>query len=193
MIALITGPPGVGKTSVTECLAASGTCTVVHFGELLRMALVDQGHSNATHGDLRREPNRLVNQAVIRRATSRLVELAAPFKESATWLVLESHAASPTPFGLRVTPDGPKYFEQIQYDVVIHLTATPALILQRYWQEPDGRIARLPEEVAEVDRAQQMVSVMYAALSECAVYFVDASDSLESVASSVNAILSAKL
>ena len=189
-LCFLTGAPGVGKSTVSELLAARPGVASLPFGSLIQRELVKQGVSFDGHEDLRERADELVNAEILRGATQALVDEVAWFKKSDDkWLVVDSHAVSPMSVGLRITPDPPSFFKRMSYDVIVQLYAAPDVILSRYQDDPRGRQVTTVEDVRAVDDAQRAVSVLYASLSGCPLYLVDATEDAQAVADSVFALL----
>src|SRR2546429_7062691 len=127
MIILVTGVPGVGKTTMCMFLAAMKPQRYVHvpFGGLIHRAL---NQPEITEADLRRSAAQLVTPRILSVATDMLMTEVA--RESRMVLV-DSHAVSQTRYGYIVTPDGPSYFLRLRYSAIVQLFASAATVLSR--------------------------------------------------------------
>lgn len=190
MICLVTGVPGVGKTTVCSMLAAKYPDRYRHvsFGKLILEALQESGERAVNHSDLRRDVSRLVTPTVIERAT-RLLEERARSGDARAWAIVDSHAVSQDWYGYRVTADGPRYFAVIRYSAIVNLFADAATVLKRTASDRAGRRALSEKELEIHFGLQAAVSICYGSLSECPVFFVDGGGELDAVVERVHAVL----
>ena len=188
MLVLVTGVPAVGKTSVCQYMSATWPSRYLHvpFGRLLLEAISD---AQVTEQSLRESPSEFVDASTIRLATETLLSVAQRTPSDVTVLV-DSHAVSQDRFGYVARPDGDDYFRTVQYSAIIQLHADPAVVLQRTDVNRDGRHATTMEDLSTHFLLQAAVSMSYARASSCALYVVWAQESVESVAHTVDSILS---
>jgi adenylate kinase len=99
MLALLTGSPGVGKTTVATALAARYPMQVetVSFGTLIHQAVNDRHRGELSYAEFRRLAAQLVRQADIEAATDLVIALKSSL--GAKWLVVDSHAVAQTSYG----------------------------------------------------------------------------------------------
>src|SRR4051794_28521856 len=102
---LLTGLPGIGKTTVVERLVAREvrTFTRVHFGALLRESVERRLSRVMTHCEFRARFAETLTYADIEAATAGAREQAD--RAEAAICLLDSHAVTPPDVGIRVTPD----------------------------------------------------------------------------------------
>lgn len=191
MIVLITGVPGVGKTTLCERLAQEAPATFRHiaFGRLILEAIGDE---SLTEVDLRRNVTGRVTERALDQATQalrkRLHEVGSD-GESPPIALLDSHAVSQDSYGFISTPDGPGYFEQVRYDAIVHLYGKPSEILQRSDPEQTGRFAATEADLERHDSILSGVTNLYAHASSAPAYFVDSSSGAESTRAVVRVLL----
>lgn len=187
MTVLVTGVPGVSKTSVCAALAQHRPDRYRHvsFGSFIAQALGGE----VSEFELRQHPVALVTRTTLERATRLLFRELVEVDEGGAVALVDSHAVSQDWFGLIATPDGPSYFDQVKYEAVLHLTASASDVLGRSDPAVSGRQAKTVEDVARHDQLQLAVSVNYAAACECPLLVIDASGSFENVVSHVEGIL----
>jgi adenylate kinase len=186
MIVLVTGVPGVGKTTLCQFLAANWPEDYVHvsFGSFILRALNSEG---ITEPDLRRSAASLVSRNILAEATEIL--MAEVTKESRRFILVDSHAVSQDRFGYVVTPDGSSYFNRLKYGVIVQLHALPSTILSRSAAVITGRQARHEKDVEMHLMLQSAVSVGYSSASECPLYVVQAEEPVERVAAVVDGLV----
>ena len=174
-VCLVTGTPGVGKTTLCSALARELPTRYQHisFGGLILKCLNEDGFGG-TEADLRRRVSQLVTAQVISRATDLLVQETNADGNENLWLLLDSHAVSQDRFGFIATPDGPSYFQRLRYSAIINLFADPTEVLKRSNPDETGRQARTADDVATHANLQNAVTVLYSAFSACPAFFVDA-------------------
>jgi hypothetical protein len=105
MLALLTGSPGVGKTTVATALAARYPMQVetVSFGTLIHQAVNDRHRGELSYAEFRRLAAQLVRQADIEAATDLVIALKSSL--GTEWLVVDSHAVAQTSYGWQAYPD----------------------------------------------------------------------------------------
>jgi adenylate kinase len=185
MIVLVTGVPGVGKTTSCRFLARTRPDRYLHlpFGGLILRAL---NRDDLNEVDLRKSAVDLVTPKILSVATDMLVAQTAA--ESRIVLV-DSHAVSQIRHGYVVTPDGDSYFARMRYNAIVQLFAPARTVLSRSEAALSGRQARTEHDIEMHFLLQSAVSVGYSAASECPLLLVDAEDPIELVAASVEECL----
>lgn len=173
VIVLVTGVPGVGKTTLCQFLAATRPSEYAHvpFGSLILRALcVDQ----VTETDLRKSAASLVTRRVLDEATEMLMAEVA--KQSKRIVLVDSHAVSQDRFGYVVTADGASYFSRLRYGAVVQLFASPSTVLSRSAKAVSGRQASSETDIETHFLLQSAVSVGYSVACECPLFVVCAED-----------------
>lgn len=187
MLVLVTGVPGVGKTSVCAYLAGHFPDRYEHlpFGRLIAEALPEE----PLEADLRRSPTQYVTRGALRRATTRLLGALSTSRSESRVTLLDSHAASQDDFGFVATPDGRTYFESVQYGAIVQLFASARTVLMRSDNVVSGRRAESEADLAMHFQIQTAISTLYSSLSECPAYFVSAEAPVVDVAARLDILL----
>lgn len=168
---LLTGLPGIGKTTVATSLPTP-YFERLHFGGLLREVIDLRRGSALTHVEFREQFHRLVDAPVVHDAILRARECVS--RSTAQVCILDSHAVSQTPEGLRATPDDLTRVKLLRFDGIVHLAAADCL--QRV-VENSRKAGRQPISEAEASIAEQMqlaVSVFYASAHDSPLLVVQA-------------------
>jgi adenylate kinase len=187
MIVLVTGVPGVGKTSLCRFLVDARPHRYVHirFGNLILRAL---DRDEITETELRRSAASLVTPSILEVATEMLMAEVA--KNSERIILVDSHAVSQNRYGYVVTPDGASYFGRLRYAAIVQLFALPSTVLARSAALASGRQASVERDVNIHFMLQCSVSVGYSAASECPLLIVEAEKGVDRVAANVESLLS---
>lgn len=188
-VCLMTGVPGVGKTSVCAGLTNKFPKRYRHlpFGRLIRQVLSEAGEEISEKA-LRQDVTAFVTPAVLAAATDELIRQTHS-GASSTWTLIDSHAVSQDWYGYLVTPDGSAYFSRVKYDAIVNLYADEVAVLARSHTASSGRRALTAADVALHAQLQAAVSIQYASYAQCPLYFISADTTLEDVVSSVDRIL----
>jgi adenylate kinase len=187
-LVLLTGLPGVGKTTVATSLPKP-SYERVHFGGLLREAVERQTGSPLTHSAFREDHHRLVTSSIVRDATLHVRELVS--RSTAQVCVLDSHAVTPTPVGIRAIPDNMELIRCLSFDGIIHLSSEECL--QRIVQNSnlDGRQQISIAEAAVAETVQLSVSTLYASAHGCPLIVVRAEGNTGNTVKAVDAAVQA--
>jgi adenylate kinase len=189
-LVLLTGLPGVGKTTVATSLRKP-FYERLHFGGLLRQAVERQTGASLSHSAFREEHHRLVTAAIVRDATLRARELANG--SPAGVCVLDSHAVTPTPVGIRAIPDNLELIQSLRFDGIVHLSAEECFDRVVRNSNLDGRQRISMTEAAVAETLQLSVSTLYASAHGCPLMVVpaggDMDDTIKAVDAAVQAIV----
>jgi len=181
-LVLLTGLPGVGKTTVATSLEKP-FYERLHFGGLLREAVERQRGLALAHSVFRENHHRFVTPAIVRDATLRVRELVD--RSTARVCVLDSHAVTPTPVGIRTTPDNMERIQALGFDGIVHLSSDGCI--ERVVENSDlnGRQRIHPAEAAVAETLQLSVCTLYASAHDCPLIVVPA---LGTTASTIGAV-----
>lgn len=185
----LTGVPGVGKTTTARLLAEldSARFTRVSFGELI-LEVLRRESANMSEGHLRVHGRELVTSTLLQTATGLLQDRISA--ASTQWVVIDSHAVSQYGTDFVADPDGPSFFSEFLYDAIVHLRAEPAVVLARTQRDGTGRQAESVGDLAFHDQLLTAVSTLYASLSSCRAFFLNADRTPVDVGRAVISVLS---
>jgi adenylate kinase len=174
----VSGLPGVGKTTaVTHLIEARPDEYVrLSFGEALREIIDPDGTVDSFRGGATSS----VSRAAIEKATAKLAQRIQD--ETARVVLIDSHAVTPAPEGLRATPDTSKRVAAFGYNAIAHLSAVGVeeRILRNSGTE--GRTVMTMPEIAIAETIQLSIVARYASLCDCPLYVVSAAGEGEEVA-----------
>lgn len=189
MIALITGPPGVGKTTTARNLATvhGDHVETVSFGQLVYQEAT--ARTPMTYREFRAAAAGIVTAADLRAASDALAARAAAARGDARWLIAESHAVAREAFGWQAHPDPPGVLARYRYDILIYLDAPASVILGRIHADQGGRLARDQRDIAVLSAMQMAVAVGYSAALGVPLNVIDADAPTGTVTAAVASVL----
>lgn len=161
MIALLTGPPGVGKSSIAAALAQRHSLDVeiVSFGRLIYEATRSRLGTGFSYNEFRESAADLVRNEDIMAATASIVERKP--RLSHKWLIVDSHAVAKTKYGWQAYPDTPETLNLFSYDTIIYLHAPAEVVFRRTRMDAASRHVSTIRDVETLIDIQMSVSTYY--------------------------------
>lgn len=149
MIALLTGPPGIGKSSVARQLTDRNPDVVeaISFGRLLHLAVQRRLTTSIDYDEFRSSSASVVTRNDFEEATTELANNTT-VRDSNRWLVVDSHAVAREQLGWQANPDTPSTLKRYAYDVIILLDAPTQVILGRIKDRSGGRLIKTEQDRA---------------------------------------------
>lgn len=189
MIALLSGPPGIGKTTVATALVQRqpSRVSIVSFGELVYKAVRDRLGVNLSYPEFRAAAADLVMGEDIMTATTSITERKPGLDKK--WLIVDSHAVAETGYGWQAHPDTPDTLKRFAYDVIFYLHARPEIILRRIRKDAAGRHLSAAHGTEMLDRVQMTICTYYAGIIGCPLEIIDAAGEVSEVVNVLEGIL----
>jgi adenylate kinase len=183
-LVLLTGLPGVGKTTIATSLPKP-FYERIHFGGLLREAVEKQTGSSLTHSDFREDHHRLVTRTIVQDATLRVRELVS--RSTAQVCVLDSHAVTPTPVGIRAIPDNMERIRALHFNGIIHLSSDGCIQRVVENSNRNGRQRMSMTDAVIAETLQLSICALYGSAHDCPLIVIPAGGTMESTVGAVDA------
>lgn len=189
MIALLVGPPGVGKTTIAAALTARHPkiAEVVSFGQLVYEAVRSRLGEDLSYSEFRESAASLVSREDIMRATTLLIRRKSDLGRG--WLLVDSHAVAQTRYGCQAHPDTPETLRRFAYDLIVYLHAAPEVILGRIQQNAAGRHIPSVRGMEVLNSLQMSIAAYYAGIIGCPLEVIDATGAQSEVAGALESVL----
>lgn len=191
MIALLTGPPGVGKSSLAGKLTErnQGVVQAIGFGELLRKAVERRLGTPLDYSIFRASAASLVTRKDLEEVASQLVNNPVS-SDPSRWLVVDSHAVARERCGWQANPDTPETLGRYGYSSILLLDAPARVILKRIRKSPGGRLIKTRRDVSILCALQRGIATYYSGTLGCPLWVIDARPGIDQVAEAVELVLS---
>jgi len=174
-LVLLSGLPGIGKTTIATALQ-SPYYERIHFGGLLRTLLERRHREPLPHSQFRQRFSDLIDSYVLTEASILARERAN--NSLAQVCILDSHAVTPTSVGLRVTPDNNARMQALRLDAIVHLRLAGSLSRVLANCGTDGRHALTEVDATLAEHIQLSTVVLYASYYDCPLLVVPAEGSI---------------
>ena len=171
---LITGAPGVGKSTLTKGLTSTyKDVRSFNYGQIL-LEFIRRRHRDATYEDMRERSSELVTPEDVVQADHMVVERLQVELRSAHML-LDSHAVTFESYGNRVTAYNRTEVESLNLGCVIVIELAPEELLSRATADPKGRTWSTAVQAERLQRLQSSLAMTYAVLAGCRMFVLDGS------------------
>lgn len=185
---ILTGIPGVGKTTVGRAVSSALTNVAYRsFGDIARELAAQDARAQGL--DVRVDLDAVVTSELIARAKTRLVDEASALRPG-EFILLDSHTATGTPYGIRATPDGKDRLTAMRVVGFINLVADPEVVLAR--RVGDAENVRHGDELSHISQLQGVLMSITTACAQSIqvpAYFLRANGGVDDVIDGVSGIV----
>jgi len=179
LVVLITGPPAVGKTTLSEYLSEHvSPIHTVDYGSLLLDTLEEEGVDYET---MRAESAGIIPYNIIRNTDKKLIERINDIR-SEYHVLIDSHPITKERYGYRSAHYDVEDLDNLGLDIIIVLHCKPSEIVKRIESDPEGRHSVSENQVRTHTFLQDSVAVTYGVISDCPVYFLDSNQEINIIA-----------
>lgn len=170
---LLTGPPGVGKSTLRKNLErAIPNLKCFDYGSLLLQAKERQ-RKELSYEEMRQKSSHVIAHSDVIDVDKELINSISVARREFHCLI-DSHAVTRENYGYRAVPFSPDQLRELRFDAIFVLHASPQVLSERVNQEPKGRQLINSYIAAQHQCLQDAFAVNYAVLCHCRYYGIDA-------------------
>lgn len=173
----LTGPPGIGKTTLADSLSSELDAEVLSYGALLTKA-----HDVKSQEELRQRSSDIITSDSVR-AIDDLLHHRIESSASAL-VVIDSHAVTRESYGFRTVPYDISTIRSLGLTSIVCLYASPATIRRRHELDRGGRREGDEFHLQMHTSLQSSLAMTYSHTADVPVFFIDADPSPTEVLSS---------
>ncbi|MRK01958.1 AAA family ATPase [Aeromicrobium sp. S22] len=170
----LTGPPGIGKTTLAGGLERLAGAEVISYGSLLTKT-----HKVIDQADLRRQSAQVITPSSVQDIDRAMAERVAQSVRSV--VVIDSHALTRERYGFRAIPYDVATLRSLGLTTVVCLFADPATVGRRHDVDRAGRREGTPFHLSTHMDLQASLALTYSHTAGVPVHFIDATDTPEEV------------
>ena len=176
----LTGVPASGNTTLCERLTQSAE-DIIHFrfGRELT-AFLEEEHS-VTQEELRSGTDHVSTPHIVRQVDERAIAVAEEHRDTKN-IVIDTHALTSEAFGFRLTPMSIEQISRLAPDIVVCVTASPAVVGKRILAASLGRPNLNEDQLRQQANLQQSLVVAYSVICGVPAYFIENNDEDQLVA-----------
>lgn len=171
-VVLLTGAPGVGKSTLRQELKKSISNMVsFDYGELLREQKREAG-LKLSYPEIREQSASAIQPYDVQNLDEKVIERINIIRVGAD-VVIDSHAVTAERYGLRAIPFSQPQLVRLRLDAILVLRCDPSVLLQRIGKNSEGRRRLDAALLGELQTLQQCASITNAIICGCPFFSLD--------------------
>lgn len=177
----LTGAPGVGKSTTAETIGSACGARVLSYG-----AILTKRAEVATQEELRERSAEVIASKDVRDLDDEMSTLVAA---SASACVIDSHALTVEPWGLRAIPFSPLSLARVGITAVACLYLDEEILRNRVIGDPRGRRILTVSELRMLQQLQASLALTYAHTLGVPFYLLDAAEQTDTHQANAHQVL----